>query len=116
MSRPHLTALIPLLITLAGASALVAKPRPLTALEAPAAQDAAPPAGARSGFWGLLARFWSDTLGIFDGPGADRALAIRKEGCVIDPNGRCIDGRAAVAPPRAKSNGGCIIDPNGCPP
>jgi hypothetical protein len=35
-----------------------------------------------------------------------------KEGCYIDPNGRCLNGASPAPPPAAET--GCYIDPNGC--
>jgi len=37
-----------------------------------------------------------------------------EEGCMIDPNGRCLtDTPQASAPQRLQSEEGCMIDPNG---
>ena len=37
-----------------------------------------------------------------------------KNGCMIDPSGRCLQGTgAAPTPPAAGQNNGCGIDPNG---
>jgi hypothetical protein len=36
-----------------------------------------------------------------------------KEGCSIDPDGRCIAGRVQLTPAKPKGDNGCSIDPSG---
>lgn len=62
-----------------------------------------PPAGRAAAFLvlDLLSRAWSHLTGFRI-----------KEGCNIDPNGRCLTGASPVPPP-ATDEEGCNIDPNG---
>jgi hypothetical protein len=50
----------------------------------------------------LLSRAWSLLTALWD-----------KEGCHIDPNGRCVTGPASAPVVPAQADSGCNIDPNG---
>jgi hypothetical protein len=84
------TALLLLTSLLALPWAATATPRP----ESPRRAEAA-----ASAFLDVLARAWSLFTGV-----------LNKEGCHIDPSGRCIP---AEPPSTIQTDTGCHIDPNG---
>jgi hypothetical protein len=72
---------------------------PWAATATPRAESPRRAEAAASAFLDVLARAWSFLTGV-----------LNKEGCNIDPNGRCIPG----APPSTiQTDAGCNIDPNG---
>lgn len=83
------TVLLLLVALLAFPWASTASPRP----ESPRWEEAAAPT-----FLDLLARVWSLFTGAWD-----------KEGCNIDPFGRCVP----VLPATIQTDSGCYIDPSG---
>jgi hypothetical protein len=50
----------------------------------------------------VLGQAWSYLMGVW-----------RKEGCHIDPNGRCITTPTLSSNPLSSTDAGCNIDPNG---
>lgn len=53
-------------------------------------------------FTAPLASLWSWLAGLWE-----------KNGCMIDPSGRCLPGTGATPPPPAGTDNGCSIDPGG---
>jgi hypothetical protein len=117
-SRKALVVLVALFLA---TTAVSAEPRP-GARPRLARTVAFSPVESFSGFWSLLASFWTKNGCSLDPDGSCLPAAPTKNGCSVDPDGRCLptkngcsadpSGRCLPAATTTLDNG-CSVDPSG---
>jgi hypothetical protein len=99
-SRKALVVLVALFLV---TTAVSAEPRPGARLH-PARTVASNPLESFSGFWSLLASFWTKNGCSLDPSGV---CLPAKNGCQVDPSGRCLPAATTTL------DNGCSLDPDG---
>ena len=115
-SRKALVVLVALFLA---TTAVSAEPRP-GARPRPARTVAFSPVESFSGFWSVLASFWTKNGCSVDPSGS---CLPTKNGCSVDPDGRCLpikngcsldpNGRCLPAATTTTLDNGCSLDPDG---